>query len=123
LTEDDMNIKICLIIIASTFGLMIAGAVIVNILESNGTLKTLSPEGIAAIKWTYFILFCIMGFCLVPVVIRYFISAQIKIGNGGHSLIKWLQASEQTVIYGFWCLFVIGLSIGLPVAVKQGFFK
>ncbi|RPJ16907.1 MAG: hypothetical protein EHM30_05150 [Desulfobacteraceae bacterium] len=118
-----MNIKICLIIIASTFGLMIAGAVIVNILESNGTLKTLSPEGIAAIKWTYFILFCIMGFCLVPVVIRYFIFAQIKIGNGGHSLIKWLQASEQTVIYGFWCLFVIGLSIGLPVAVKQGFFK
>jgi hypothetical protein len=118
-----MNIKICLIIIASAFGLMASGAVLVNVLEWYGTLKNVGPGVVSAVKWAYFILFCIMGFCLVPVVIRYFISAQIKIGNGGHSLIKWLQASEQTVIYGFWCLFVIGLSIGLPVAVKQGFFK
>jgi hypothetical protein len=118
-----MNVKTCLIIIASAFGIMLAGAVIVNVLEWYGILNNAGPGVISAVKWAYFVLFCIMGFCLVPVVIRYFISAQIKIGNGEHSLIKWLQASEQTVIYGFWSLFIIGLCIALPVAVKQGFFR
>jgi len=118
-----MNIKICLIIIASVFGLMVAGAIIVNILESNGTLGKLGSGGITAIKLTYFALFCVMCFSLLPLFIRYFISAQIKIGNGEYFLIKWIQAHEQTVVYGFWSLFIVGLVIAVPAAIKDGFFK
>ena len=40
-----MNTKICLTIFASAFGLLIVSAIIGNILESNGTLNTLSPKG------------------------------------------------------------------------------
>ncbi|MBU0544169.1 MAG: hypothetical protein KKH97_02370 [Proteobacteria bacterium] len=118
-----MNIKICLIILTSAFGLLIVGAIIGNILESNGTLETLGPKGITAVKLTYFILFCVMGFTLVPIALRYFITMQLKIGNGEFILIKWIQAHEQAVICGFWSLFFIGLCIAVPAAIKNGFFK
>ncbi|MFH1977112.1 MAG: hypothetical protein ABIJ52_16440 [Pseudomonadota bacterium] len=118
-----MNTKVCLIILASVFGLMIVGAIIGNILESSGTLETVGLKGITAIKLTYFVLFCIMGFTLVPIVLRYFIAMQIKIGNGEFVLIKWIRAHEQTVIYGFWSMFIIGLFIAVSAAIKSGFFK
>ena len=118
-----MNIKICLITLASAFGLLIVGAIIGNILESNGTLETLGTKGITAIKLTYFVLFCVMGFTIVPVALKYFITMQIKIGNGEFFLIKWIQIHERAVIYGFWSLFVIGLCIAIPAAIKDGFFK
>ena len=38
-----MNIKICLIIFASAFSVLIIGAIIGNILESGGTSETLGP--------------------------------------------------------------------------------
>jgi hypothetical protein len=118
-----MNTKICLIIFASTFGLLIVSAIVGNILESNGTLKTLSPTGVMAVKMFYFVLFCVLVFSLVPLVLRYFISAQIKIGNGEFFLIKWLQAHEQGVVYGFWIFCIIGLCIAVPAANRAGFFK
>jgi hypothetical protein len=118
-----MNTKTCLIIFGATVGLLIVSAIIGNILESNGTLKALNPRGIAAVKLFYFALFCVLGFSLVPLLLRYFISAQIRIGNGEFFLIKWIQAHEKGVIYGFWSLFVIGLCIALPAAIKNGFFK
>ena len=118
-----MNTKICLIVFASVFGLLIVSAIIGNILESNGTLKTLSPRGVAAVKMFYFALFCVLVFSLVPLLLKYFISAQIKIGNEELFLIKWLQAHEQGVVFGFWTLCVIGLCMALPAAMRAGFFK
>ena len=117
-----MNTKLFLIIFASAFGLLIVSAVIGNILESNGTVKTLSPRGITAVKISYLALFCVLVFSRVPLLLRYFISAQIKIGNGELFLIKWLQAHEQGVVYGFWTMCVIGLCIAVPAAIKNGFF-
>ena len=118
-----MNTKIYLIFFASAFGLLIVSAIIGNIRESNGTLKTLSPKGIATVKLFYLALFCVLGFSLVPLMIRYFISAQIKIGNAEFFLIKWHQVHEQGAIYGFWTLFIIGLCIAIPEAIRTGFFK
>ena len=118
-----MNTKLCLIIFASAFGLLITSAIIGNILEANGTLKTLSPQAIAAVKMFYFALFCVLGFSLVPIVLSYFISAQIKIGNGEFFLIKWLRAHETGFVFGVWIMFIIGLCISLPAAIKDGFFK
>ena len=50
-----MNTKICLIIFVSAFGLLIVSAIIGNILESNGTLRTLGSKGTTAMND---ILFC-----------------------------------------------------------------
>ena len=108
-----MNIKICLMVFLSALGLLIIGAIIGNILESNGTLgaATIGPKGINAVKLAYFALFCVMAFSIVPLVVRFFISMQIKIGNGEFFLIKWFQAHEQTVVYGFWSMMVTGFGI------------
>ena len=118
-----MNTNTCLIIFASAFVLMIVSAIIGNILEANGTLNKLSPNVTSAVMIFYFVLFCVLGFSMVPLAIRFFIAMQIKIGNGELFLVKWLQAHEQGFVFGVWIMFVIGLCISLPAAIKDGFFK
>jgi hypothetical protein len=120
-----MKIKIFLIILACTFGLIIAGAIIMGTLESQGTLtsESMGPQGSAAIQIIYFILFCVMCLALIPIFIHTFIVLQIKIGNGPLSIIQWLQAHERAVVYGAWIAFIIGLCLSLPGAIRDGFFN
>ncbi|MBN1545042.1 MAG: hypothetical protein JW902_00115 [Syntrophaceae bacterium] len=120
-----MNNRICLIIFILAVGLLITGAIVGNILESSGklTAASLGPRGITAVKISFFALFCIMVFSLIPLLLKAFVAMQIKIGNGDLFVIKWLQAHEAAVIYGFWSLLLIGLCIAVPAAIRQGFFK
>jgi len=108
-----VNTKIYLIIFGSSFALMIVGAVVGNILEANGTSsqEKLGPRGTAAVTAAYLALFCAMAFAIVPLAVRFFIVMQVKIGNGEFALIKWFQAHEQAVVYGFWGMMVIGICI------------
>ena len=71
----------------------------------------------------YFVLFCVLGFSIVPLAIRVFIFLQIKIGNAEVFLVRFLQAHEQSVVFGVWGLFVLGLCIAVPAGIKDGFFK
>jgi len=120
-----MNTRIFIIILAVSFGLMIFGAVIGGIFESSGTVtrETLSPKTSITILIIYFMLFCAAAFAFVPLVVRFFIVMQIKIGNGEFFLIKWFQVHEHAVIYGLWIFMVVGLCIALPAAIKDGFFR
>jgi len=119
-----MNTKTYLIILASSFALMIVGSIVGNILESNGTLSAekIGPRGIAAIKAAYLALFCVMSFAIVPLAIRLFIVMQLKIGNGEFVFIKWFQAHEQAVVYGFWGMMVLGICI-IYFLAKDDFLK
>ena len=92
---------------------MVVGAVIGNILESNGIVsqERIGPRGITAIKLTYLALFCLMAFAIVPLALRLFIVMQVKIGNGELALIKWFQTHEQAVVYSFWSMMVIGICL------------
>jgi len=121
--EKHMNTKPCLIFFVATLALIILSAIIGNILESNGTLGKLDPKTITAVKAYYFALFCVLIFSMVPLLLRYFISMQIKIGNADFFMIQWLQAHERGVVYGFWVFCVIGFCIAVPAAIKGGFFK
>jgi hypothetical protein len=108
-----MNTKTYLIILGSSFALMIVGAAVGNILESNGTLsqEKIGPRGTTAIALAYLALFCVMAFAIVPLAIRLFIVLQLKIGNGEFVVIKWFQTHEQAVVYGFWSMMVVGICI------------
>ena len=108
-----MNIKICLIVFLSALGLIVIGAIIGNILESKGTVsaETIGPKGINVVKVAYFALFCVLIFTFVPLVVRFFISMQIKIGNGEFILVKYFQEHEKTIVYGFWIMIIIGFGI------------
>lgn len=118
-----MKTRTCLIILFLAFGLMITGAVITNTLESNGTLEALGPNGRILVNVVPFILFLIIGFVVVPLFLRLFIKLQIKAGNGEFFLVKWLQSHERKIVYGVWAIYLIGLMISLPSAIKEGFFN
>lgn len=68
-------------------------------------------------------LFCVLGFSIVPLAIRLFIFLQIKICYAELLLVRSLQAHEQAVVFGVWGLFVIGLCIAVPAGIKDGFFQ
>ncbi|MBI5578024.1 MAG: hypothetical protein HY895_02625 [Deltaproteobacteria bacterium] len=108
-----MNIKLFTIVFLGSLGLIIVSAVIGNILEEKGILtkEMIGPKGVTAVLSFYFILFCIMAFSLIPLALRFFLNMQVKISNGEFVLIRWLQTHEQSVVYGFWGLIIIGLII------------
>ena len=108
-----MNVKICLIVFLSALGVFIVGAIIGNILESKGTVsaETIGPKGVTGIKVAALALFCVMIFAFVPLAVRFFISMQIKIGNGEFFLIRFFQAHEQAIVYSGWILIVAGFGI------------
>ncbi len=118
-----MNTKPCLIVFIATLVLIIVSVVIGNILESKVTLAKLSPNAVTGVKVFFFTLFGILVFSLIPLLLRYVISAQIKIGNGDIFVIKWIQLHEKGVVFGVWIFFVIGLCMAIPAAIKDGFFK
>ena len=118
-----MKTRTYLIILALAFGLMITGAVITNTLESNGTLEALGPSGKILVNVVPFILFLIIGFVIVPLFLRLFIKLQIKVGNGGFFLVQWIQEHEQKIVHGVWVIYLIGLMISLPSAIKEGIFN
>ncbi len=120
-----MNIKLFSFLFFGSLGLIIISAVIGNILESKGivTKEILGPSGIIAVVIFYFTLFCIMAFSLVPLVLRFFLKMQVKIGNQEVALIRWLQNHEQSVVFGFWGFIVIGLIIIFSLVKTSDLFK
>ena len=120
-----MSLKAWALVCASIFAVIVAGAIIGAMLESSGTLTddAVRYKGLNMVQMAFFLLFCLLCVTIVPFVIKLFIFMQIKIGHGEFFMIKWLQAHQQKVIYVLWSLLVIGFSIALPSAVKDGMFK
>jgi len=67
----------------------------------------------------FFALFLLLGFSLVPLMIRLFVVLQTRIGNGELGLIRALAAHERGVAYGVWALFAAGLAIAAPVMLHD----
>lgn len=109
------------VIVLTCLGLMIAGAIIGGFLESSGAVsrEALGARGIALIILGYFMLFCVMAFALVPLLVRAFLAMQVKAGNGEKPVIRWLRAHAQSVIHGFWILFIAGLIIAVALAINE----
>ena len=120
-----MSTKVYVIILATAFGIFILSAIINGILESRSIIyaERISPELLTAINVFYFILFLAIGFTIMPLMLKFFIWGQIKIGHGELSIIKWLVTNENAVVYGFWGFCLLGLLIALPLSIKDGFFK
>ena len=102
--------KIRLTFFLAALGLMLAAAIIGNVLEAKGivTRETLGPDGISAVIALFIGLFCLVCLTLIPLVIQVFIRGQIRIGNGELRVIKWLREHENAVVLAFWGLFVLG---------------
>jgi hypothetical protein len=69
----------------------------------------------------FFALFLLLGFSLVPLMIRAFVVLQTRIGNGELAPIQALRAHERGVAYAIWALFGSGLAIATPVMLHDMF--
>ncbi len=116
-----MNIKPFIIIAISSFGMMIAGSIISNILVSKGFISNPWLEKIVFIFFC--LLFLALAFAIVPIFVRAFITAQTKIGNGNLPMIQFLKKNETKAIFFLWGFFLLGIIIAAPVAIKDWFFK
>jgi hypothetical protein len=113
-----MDTRPFIILFSASFSLIMLSSVIGKLLESSGVLtkESMGPKWIAVVAAFFFSLFCVMAFSLVPLVLRAFISMQIRIGNGGLFLVKWISGHERAVVYGIWGLFLTGLVIIVVLA-------
>ena len=114
-----------LIIMSVSFGIFILCAIVNGVLTSkfNINIEKLGPSWGSAFKVFAFALFLLICFSIVPLAFRFFITMQLKIGNGEFAPIKWLAEHERQMVYGGWALIILGFAIALPAAIKDGFFK
>lgn len=113
-----MDTRFYIIVAASSFGLMVVSAIIGNVIGSMGivTRENLGRSGTVAVLSFYFVLFCVLAYSLVPVLLKTFLTLQVRIGNGGHRVIMWLLGHERAVVYGVWGLFSAGLLTAFALA-------
>lgn len=78
-------------------------------------LKPLSPY----VPAVFFLLFLVLGFSLVPLMLRAFIVMQTSIGNADLWIVRGLRDHERGITYGVWGMFALGTLIALPVMVKD----
>jgi len=118
-TDEIMNIKLYIAIAASSLGLMIVGSIIGGILSARG--YTSNPQLEKTMLIIYGILFLALGFAAVPILLRVFTTLQAAIGNGELPPIRWIRKNEFVISCCVWGIFLLGLIIALPTALKDWF--
>ncbi len=114
-----MNIKLYIAIAASSFGLMVVGSIIGGILGARG--YTSNPQLEKTMLIIYGILFLALGFAAVPILLRVFATLQAAIGNGELPPIRWIRKNEFVISCCVWGIFLLGLIVALPTALKDWF--
>jgi|GEM_PF-648415 hypothetical protein len=72
--------------------------------------------GLASLVLIGFLVFVYM---LVPLLLRGFLQAQVRIGNTELPLVRWLLSHERTACFAVWTVWTLGLAIGLPFAIHD----
>jgi len=72
--------------------------------------------GLASLVLIGFVLFV---YTLVPLLLRGFLQAQIRIGNTELPLVRWLLSHERAAWFAVWGMWTLGLAIGLPFAIHD----
>jgi hypothetical protein len=104
----------CGIGFVSMLGAAITGSVIYQG-ETEGPWTPLRI-GLASLVLIGFLVFVYM---LVPLLLRGFLQAQLKIGNTELPLVHWLLSHERTAWFAVWAVWTLGLAIGLPFAIHD----
>ena len=116
-----VNIKLYIVVAASSFGLMIVGSIIGGLLGARG--YTSNPQLEKTMLIIYGVLFLALAFASVPILLRVFTTLQARIGNGELPPIRWIRKNELVISCCVWGIFLLGLIIALPTALKDWFSK
>ena len=108
---------VALVAFAAIVVLTVAG----HVLAARATDQT--PESLKPVPpyvaGAFFLLFLVLGFSLVPLMLRAFIVMQTHIGNAELWIVQVLRDHERGVTYGVWGMFALGTLIALPVMMKD----
>jgi hypothetical protein len=118
-----LSIKTYVVIFVSAWLIIILVSIAGSAVQSSGAVKDPGLMKLIGlyIKGIFFTSFLIQAFCLLPLVLKLFIFMQIKIGNGGHVLVRALIEHEKAVVYCYWTIWLLGLAVAIPVSIKSGF--
>ncbi len=117
------DITIYIIAVAVAFGVLIVSGFTVNLLMKRhaavdeGKLKKMSVYG----KAFAFTLFLVIGFSLVPILVKLFTDALPEIITES-TIPLMMKENAMTIVYGFWIVYALGIIIALPAMIKDGFF-
>jgi len=118
------DITIYLILAGGAFGLMIAvsilGGLLSNYLFSRNPILYRRLGKISLIL--YFILVLILGFSLIPVMVKLitdFLVSQMP----AIDFLKTIHSAGWYIVYAIWGGYVLGLFIALPAMLKSSFFS
>ena len=90
-----------------------------NTLESRGIaidrLPALVRTGLRGLG-----LLALVGFVVSvpPTMLKLFVAGQIRIGNGGHPMVGFLQDHETAVVRAVWAVWLTGTLIALPFLLR-----
>ena len=83
--------------------------------QASDALKPMAPYA----GGIFFLLFLVLGFSLVPLLLRAFIVMQASIGNAELWVVRLLREHERGITWGVWGMFALGTLIALPVMMKD----
>jgi len=90
-------------------------------LQASGLIK--NPAALQnPAKILFFTAFLAFAFSLIPTMVKFFLAGQASIGNAEKGPIRFIEAHQVGVIWGFWLLWVAGLAVALPTMIRTGFF-
>ncbi|MBU0647164.1 hypothetical protein KKC67_01200 [Patescibacteria group bacterium] len=104
------NTKLWAIIFLSSLGFEILLSIIYSIIENLGIVKDLHKVEVCFFI-IMMVLFVFMVISIVPLFVKGFISAQIKIGNQDREAVKWVIQNQTKIILFIFGIWFVGLII------------
>ncbi len=96
--------------------------------------EALVPQYATLIMAGVFLLFCVLGFSMVPLAIAFVLRANIALwkkyplaGDGFKARARdYIMQHEvrifNTLVAGFWVVYALGMLMAVPAMIKDGFF-
>jgi hypothetical protein len=102
-------------------GFIILMAIVGNALQASATIKDPGALQTPA-RIVFFTAFLAFAFSLIPTMVKAFVAGQAAIGNAEKVPIRFIEAHQAGVIWGFWILWIAGIAVALPTMIHTGFF-
>jgi hypothetical protein len=116
------SLRTHVIISASLFGVMIAIAVIGNILQATGVIHDIGAAK-TPMMILIFGLFLAFGFSFVPIMVKLVLGTQRKIGNENVPAVAAALRAEKWIVFTLWGLMAAGCVVAIPAAIQGGLFN
>ena len=115
------SLKVHAIVTGTLFAAMVVMAIIGNVLHDQGFIPDSSAAQMAA-RVIFFGLFLSFGYSAIPLMVKFVLAGQVKIGNEDVTLVRAAIARQTHITIVLWILITAGLLIAIPAAIHDGFF-